>query len=262
MFNIAEGLAGMGREAQVPALLDAYEIPYTFADPLGASLTLHKGMAKSVLRDRGIRSTDYRIVAGEADLAGVDLRYPLFVKPVAEGTAKGIIETSRVETPDELARECRRVLADFDQPALVEPFLEGREFTVGITGTGPDAVAVGTMEVILLTAADRHAYTYENKEHWEERCRYALATPEWASEAEALSLAAWRALHGRDGGRVDLRADRTGRLFVMELNPLPGLHPSHSDLPILSNLVGVPYVELIGRIVESASRRVASAASR
>lgn len=259
VFNIAEGLRGYGRESQVPGLLEAYDIPYTFSDPLVCALTLHKSMAKSVMRDAGVATTDDVLVENEADIAGVKLPYPLFAKPVAEGTAKGIDAESRIDSPAGLDRVCRRLLARFDQPVLVEPYLSGREFTTAIIGTGPDATAVGTMEVELLDGAEPHSYTYVNKEKCEELCRYTLAPRDWSERCAELSLAAWRAVGCRDGGRVDLRADGNGELFVMEINPLPGLHPDHSDLPIIGKFVNLPYVELIRGIVDSARRRIAKA---
>lgn len=256
VFNIAEGLRGLAREAQIPALLQAYDIPCTFSDPLIAALTLHKALTKRVLRDAGVRTPEFAVVETEADIARVNLPFPLFVKPLAEGTAKGVDADSKVTSRAELDIVCRRLLVRFRQPALVEMYLPGREFTVGITGTGDKAVALGTLEIVLLPQAQPHSYTYINKEQCEELCQFPLAPPEWAVPAEELSLAAWRALECRDAGRVDLRADADGRLHVMELNPLPGLHPQHSDLPILCNLIGLPYAELIRRIMDSALERI------
>jgi D-alanine-D-alanine ligase len=257
VFNIAEGLGGVSREAQVPAILDTFGIAYTFADPLVSTLTLHKAMTKRVLRDLGVPTPEFHVVESEADVARVALPFPLFVKPLAEGTAKGIDERSMVTDREALLRTCRRVLSEFRQPALVERFLSGREFTVGIVGTGESAVAVGTMEVILLAdKAEAHSYTYINKEECEERCTFPMAPPDWAARAEEVSLRAWRGLGCRDAGRVDLRADDLGEIQVMELNPLPGLHPWHSDLPMICTRVGIPYVELIRRIVDSAATRV------
>ncbi|MCB9858451.1 MAG: D-alanine--D-alanine ligase [Phycisphaerales bacterium] len=258
VFNIAEGLYGLGREAQVPGILDAYQIPYTFSDPLTLSLTLHKGLTKRVLRDCGIPTTPFFEVSELSDVDRVDLPYPLFVKPVAEGTSKGIDSKSRVTSPAELRNTCERILREFKQAALVEPFLAGREFTVGILGTGRDASAIGTLEVELLDSAEQYSCTYVNKEQCEELCRYALAPRSISDEAERIALAAWRSLGCRDGGRVDVRADEDGNLFVLEVNPLPGLHPSHSDLPILCTKVGMSHGSLIERIVASAQRRVRS----
>jgi D-alanine-D-alanine ligase len=255
VFNTAEGVRGFGREAQVPALLEAFEIAYTFADPLAAALTLHKGMAKRVLRDAGVPTAPFHVVADEADLAEVDLPFPLFVKPVAEGTAKGIDAASRVDDGEALAARCRHVLARYAQPALVEPFLPGREFTVGILGGGREARAIGTLELRLRPGAEPQVYSYVNKERSEEFVDLPLADAAARAAVEPVAIAAWRALGGRDAGRIDLRLDAAGRPMVLELNPLPGLHPTHSDLPILWSALGRPYVELIGAIVESAAAR-------
>ena len=256
VFNVCEGLDGFGREAQVPALLDAYGIPCTFADPLGAALTLHKGLAKRVLRDCGVPTTPFSLVERPEDVDAVDLGFPLFVKPVAEGTAKGIDGRSRVDDRAELVARCAVVLETFHQAAIVEPYLPGREVTVGILGTGDQARAVGTLEVKLLADADPHSYTYRNKEECEVLCEFALADAALAVEVEPLALAAWRALLGRDGGRVDLRLDAEGRPQVLEVNPLPGMHPSHSDLPMLCTAVGMGYMQLVEAVVDSAARRI------
>lgn len=256
VFNIAEGLYGYGREAQVPALLDAYRIPYTFSDPLTLAMTLHKGMAKQVVRGFGIPTPAFVVVESERDLEGIDLPLPLFVKPVAEGTGKGVTAASMVSSRSALAAQCAMLWPTYRQPVIVETYLPGREFTVGIVGTGDRAQAVGIMEVILNEHAEAHAYSYQNKERCEEFVEYRPVEPTVANEGNAVALAAWRALEGRDAGRIDLRADAAGRIHFLEANPLPGLHPEHSDLPILCTMAGIPYRELLARIMDSALRRV------
>jgi len=256
VFNIAEGLRGFGREAQVPSLLDAYDIPYTFSDPMILALTLHKGMTKRVVRDLGLATPDFAVVEDESEIETVSLPYPLFAKPVAEGTGKGIDAASKVVDREELAQVCRRLLAQFEQPVLLETYLPGREFTVGITGTGREAVSLGVMEVLLLDQAERAGYSYANKKNYEDVVTYRLVEDEAARRAEEVALTAWRGLGGRDGGRIDLRADGGGTPHFLEVNPLPGLHPVHSDLPILARLGGMSYRELIGRIMASALKRL------
>jgi D-alanine-D-alanine ligase len=256
VFNIAEGLAGVSREAQVPAMLEAFQIPCTFSDPLVSALTLDKARTKRVLRDLGLPTAPFVVIESVSELAHCQTAFPAFVKPLAEGTAKGIDGRSRVDSAEQLKTVVARVLDQFRQPALVETYLPGREFTVGITGTGPSAEAVGTLEIVLLPVAEPHSYTYVNKERCEELCEFPLAPPDWAAQAEKLALAAWRGLGCRDAGRVDLRADARGRPQLLEINPLPGLHPSHSDLPMICTAVGMPYLELIRRIVASAEARV------
>ena len=259
VFNFAEGLRGIAREAQVPAILDVYGIPYTFSDPLTLSLTLHKGMTKRVLRDGGLPTPQFLEIRTLADLAGLDLAFPLFAKPLAEGTGKGIDDRSVVPDAAQLRARCADLLARFNQPVLVETYLPGREFTVGITGTGDEAVVLGTLEIILLDGAEGGAYTYTNKEFCEELVEYRPVDSSLdpaVRQAEETALAAWRLLECRDGGRIDLRSDAHGVPQLMELNPLAGLHPEHSDLPMIATAVGLPYHELIRRIVDSAALRV------
>jgi D-alanine-D-alanine ligase len=255
VFNIAEGLYGFGREAQVPALLDAYQIPYTFSDALGQALTLHKGMTKHVVRDLGIPTPDFAVVGCEEDIASVHLPYPLFAKPVAEGTGKGITALSKIDTPDDLKNVCLKLLQTFHQPVLVETYLPGREFTVGIVGTGKTARAIGAMEVLLNPEAEQFAYSYDNKEHYENLVRYTAVSDVEARHAMEISLAAWRGLDLKDGGRIDLRSDARGVPHFIEVNSLAGLNPVRSDLPILCRLVGMPYDRLITDILNSALER-------
>jgi D-alanine-D-alanine ligase len=259
VFNIAEGLNGIGREAQVPAILDLYGMAYTFSDPLVMALTLHKGMTKRVLRDARVPTSDFAVVSSPNDLNGLTFDPPYFIKPNAEGTGKGVTPQSIVGRRGDLDAACRALIKTFKQPVLVEQFLPGREFTVGLVGTGTEAAALGTMEVHLLQNAEPNVYSYTNKEKCEELVGYRLVSAHSdpvVREAEAIALAAWRVLGCRDGGRVDLRCDARGKPQFMEVNPLAGLHPQHSDLPILCNELGIPYARLIERIVSSARTRV------
>src|SRR5471032_2234777 len=136
VFNICEGLKGISREAQVPALLEAFDIPYVFSDPLTMALTLDKAMCKRVVRDCGVPTTDFAVIERIEDVAGVTLKFPLFLKPVAEGSGKGIGTNNKVTNLAELKASAADLLARFQQPVLVETFLPGREFTVAITGSG------------------------------------------------------------------------------------------------------------------------------
>lgn len=147
VFNICEGMHGIGREAQVPALLDAYQIPYVFSDALVCALTLHKGMTKDVVRAAQVATPDYAIVHKLADIKNVALDFPLFAKPIAEGTGKGISAKSKVNDMAELRNMCRKLLKEHGQPVLIERFLPGREFTVGILGSGNAATALATLEI-------------------------------------------------------------------------------------------------------------------
>lgn len=255
VFNIAEGLYGFGREAQIPALLDAYKIPYTFSGPLGHALTLHKGMTKHIVRDLGIPTPDFAVVHSEEDIPAINFPFPLFAKPVAEGTSLGINALSKIKNRKELVDVCSNLLRNFKQPVLIETYLPGREFTVGILGTGNDARALGVIEVILKPTAEKDAYSYDNKEHYEKLVQYVLVNDDDARQAMEISLMIWRGLDLKDAGRVDLRSDALGVPHFMEVNSLAGLNPIRSDLPILCNLLGITYHELISSIIYSALKR-------
>jgi D-alanine-D-alanine ligase len=256
VFNIAEGLNGFAREALVPAMLDAYRIPYTFSDPMVLALTLHKAMTKRVMRDLGIPTPDFAMVETENDIGQVRIPFPLFAKPVSEGTGKGISAASKIDNQSELFSVCRNLLREFRQPVLLEKFLPGREFTVGIFKTGKEAKAIGVMEIFLKGEKDSVAYSLNNKEHYEQLVEYRLANDPMAEKAGEIALAAWRGLGCRDAGRIDLRVDDHGIPNFIEVNPLAGIRPVHSDLCILCNFVGITYTEMIRTIVDSAMTRI------
>jgi D-alanine-D-alanine ligase len=256
VFNICEGMFGLGREAQVPALLDAFQIPYTFSGPLVLALSLDKALTKRVVRSLGVATPDFAVVAAPEDIAIVDLPFPLFAKPLAEGTGLGIDAKSKIDSRSQLSAVCRELLKKFKQPVLVETYLPGREFTVGIVGSGNAAEVIGVMEVFLRPEAEANAYSYVNKEKCEELVKYMLAPEDAAGPCRELALRAWRGLGCLDAGRIDVKMDRNGAVNFIEVNPLAGLHPEHSDLPIICSLAGVTYQTLMKRIMASASGRI------
>ncbi|HPD61359.1 MAG TPA: D-alanine--D-alanine ligase, partial [Thermodesulfobacteriota bacterium] len=194
VFNIAEGLKGFAREAQVPALLDAFNIPYTFSDPLVLSIALHKALTKRVMRDLGIPTPDFFVVENRSDIDGVNLPFPLFAKPIAEGTGKGVTPASKIQSPHELKNVCTNLLINYNQPVLLETFLPGREFTVGILGTGSSAEAIGTLEIILREQAEPTVYSYVNKERCEDLVEYRMVNESLSYQAQKIALKAWQGL--------------------------------------------------------------------
>ena len=179
------------------------------------------------------------------------------MKPLAEGTSKGVQETSRVADRKGLTEKALEVLRDYKQPALVETFLSGTEYTVGIVGAGASARVIGVSEVTFAASADPSVYSYRNK--MDDLEELILRTDPTAEAAGKTALAAWRALGCRDAGRIDVRCDVTGVPNFIECNPLAGLRPSWSELAILAEQAGMPYRELIGTILSEAAARVAGA---
>ena len=253
VFNIAEGLYGDGRESVVPAILDQYKIPYVFSGPVIMGLSLNKHLAKLVVAAAGVPVSPGMLISEPDEIASCKLNYPLFVKPVSEGTGKGITDKSLVNTPGELKKMVEWILSEFHQAALVEEYLPGREFTVGVTGSGDDSKAIGGMEVMTI---NNLPYSVEVKENYQNYCSYKPLDPDIADECRSVAVRAWKALNAVDAGRVDLKADRHGRICFIEANPLAGLNPVHSDLPILSRMYGIEYQELLEIIVNSAIKRI------
>ena len=256
VFNIAEGVSGRSREAQVPALLEAFGIAYTFSDPLTQALGLDKAMAKRIVRDAGLPTAPFSVFDDAADVRHTNLPFPLFLKPLAEGTGKGCENASKVVDAQTAARVAQDLITRFAQPVLAETYLSGREFTVGILGNGAQARVIAVMEVMLRDRSGEQIYSFLNKEQCDAHVLYALADDAEACEAGRVALGAYRALECRDAARIDLRSDATGQPQFLEVNTLAGLHPTHSDLPILSGKAGLSYDDLIAGIVSAALSRM------
>lgn len=254
VFSIAEGVSGRSREAQIPALCEMFDQAYAFSDPLTMATTLDKAVAKRIVRDHGIPTASF-VVIENGFAPAPEILYPAFVKPVAEGTGKGCTAQSLVRCEHELRREAARLIGQFDQPVIVESFLAGREFTVGVTGAGDSAVAIAVMEIAVNEDADGGVYSFEIKEDWEKYVTLDLSDDPEARMAEKRAIAAYRALGCRDAARVDLKSDNKGSPQFLEINPIAGLHPTHSDLPILTSKAGHDYNWLIDAIVSSACDR-------
>jgi len=255
VFNIAEGVRGVGRESQVPALLEAYGIPYTYSDSSTLTIALHKGLTKQIVKDYGIPTAEFKTIKIGESVDNINIPYPLFVKPAAEGTGKGVSSKSLVYNIHELENYVREIHEKFKQDALIENFLPGREFTVGISGTGDDATSLGVLEIIFNENAEHKYYSYENKQNYIDNVLYIMADDESSKKCNDIALAAWKSLGCLDGGRIDLKMDSNGIPNFIEVNPLAGLNPIDSDLPIICQKVGIPYKKLILDVITSAAKR-------
>lgn len=250
VFNICEGRRGLAREALVPALLEEWGIACALSDSATLAVAHRKDCAKRVVRDQGVPTAAFAVLARDDD--PMPLAFPVFAKPVAEGTGKGVSGASLCHDAAALRALTATLLARFAQPVLVEAYLPGREFTIGMVGAGEP---VATMEVMMTGAAESTAYGWLNKKDYEGRMRYRLAADAEALAARDVAVAAWRALGCRDGGRVDVRSDAQGRPHFIEANPLPGLHPVDSDLVILAGLAGWSYDRLLATMIGHACAR-------
>lgn len=259
VFNLAEGLNGRNREAQVPAILELLDIPYSGSDAATMSLALDKALAKRVVAQAGILTAPFLTMSTGEEALPPGFRFPAIVKPVAEGSSKGVLKTSVVEDERELRALVRTVVGKYRQAALVETYLPGREFTVALLGESSPRV-LPPMEIVFInTATKRPVYAFDHKLDWSTDLRYdrpANVDAALGAELERAARGAFEALGCRDVARVDLRLDEEGRVNFIEVNPLPGLSPGWSDLCLIAESAGIGYDALIGEILAPALRRM------
>ncbi len=257
VFNIAEGVRGRGREAQVPALCELLGIPYSGSDATTLSICLDKGLTKQILRAARIDTAEWQLIATGREKFK-PFRYPVIVKPNAEGTSKGITSAS-VVTDEPAARAAARALIErYGQPALVEEYITGREFTVGLLGERRPKV-LPPMEVCFVTPGVHPVYGFEEKQSDTPRVRFecpANTTPAEQRRIEKVVRDTFAALDCRDVARIDLRMAADGKVYVIEVNPLPGLTPDFSDLCMIAKVSGMDYRMLIGEILAGCIRRL------
>lgn len=270
LFNMAEGALGPNREAHVPAIAEFLGVPYLGSDPLTLGLSLHKVRAKEVFRQRGIPTASFTWIESMDDLRVLanGQRYPVFLKPVWEGSSKGIAEANYVANAEAAQAQARYLLDTYRQPVLVEAFLPGEEFTVAILGNGREARALPIIRYRFegLPAGALPIMGYEAKWKWDvpDSPLEILECPAridhgLAARIRETSIAAYHALGCRDWGRVDVRLDTDGTVNVIEINPLPGIIPdpvANSCFPCAARAEGMSYDELIQSVTRIAWRRI------
>jgi len=267
VFNIAEGRFGPLREAEIPALLDSLDIPYTGSGPETLSVALDKAWTKRILRRFGIPTPDF-LVCEEPDIYLNGLSFPLIVKPLWEGSSKGILDKAVAETPQELRKQVKFVLERYQQPALIEEFLPGREFTLALLGNGSSLEVLPIVEINLntLPRGAHPIYSYEAKWVWDTpksplRIFECPAKIPYTFERKLSHLAkrTFQVLKCRDWCRIDMRLDAVGEPYVLEVNPLPGILPNpkqNSCFPKAARAQGMTYEELILEVLSIACKRI------
>ncbi|WP_224241311.1 D-alanine--D-alanine ligase family protein [Hyalangium gracile] len=259
VFNIAEGFKGRNRESQVPAMLELLDIPYTGSDPATLSLALDKALAKKIVRQAGIHTPNFQLMlTGKERLNKEFTAFPLMVKPVAEGSSKGVVSKSVCNSEAELREVVKEIVGKYQQPALIEEYIGGREFTVGLLGERRPRV-LPPMEIVFLDKEEKTpVYSFQHKLDWTDRIRYdapAKIEPALLEKLRAAARGSFMALGCRDVARIDFRMDDKGRIYFIECNPLPGLTPGWSDLVLIAQGAGMDYRTLIGEIMAPAIRR-------
>jgi D-alanine-D-alanine ligase len=269
VFNIAEGFYGVNREAHVPAICEFFGIPYSGSDPFTLSLCLDKARTKETLSFHGIPTPSFAVVGtpGEIESRTADLALPLFVKPLHEGSSKGITDGNLCWDRSQLLRQTKFLLENYKQPVLVEEYLPGKEFTCAVLGNGREATVLPIvgMNFDSLPKGALPIYSFDAKFVWDRpenpldifQCP-ARITRELQASIERVTLDAFRVLGCRDWARIDVRLDATGVPNVLEVNPLPGILPDPADnscLPKAARAAGIGYEELIQSCLRYAAAR-------
>lgn len=260
-FNIAEGRGGRGREAQIPALLNFYGIPFTGSDETTLCIALDKGLTKKLLMSDGIRTPNYVVVTKDTIEDAKSLHCPVIVKPNAEGSSKGISDVSIATTQSDLIKMLQHNLTIYGGSMIAEEYIEGREFTVGVIGNGEDIHVFPPMEIQYRKATQDqyHVYSYQVKQNYKEYINYTCPANLSANEEAEMKQTTekiFRLLSCRDFARADFRMTPEGEVHFIEINPLPGLAPNYSDYPMLAEFSGTAYVDLVNGILDAAVKRL------
>ena len=267
VFNIAEGFFGESREAQIPAMLDMLQIPYTGSDPLTLATCLDKARTKEILSYYDIPTAPFFIAYGIDQIKNLNLTFPMFVKPVWEGSSKGIFTSSFVNNKKELYEQVDRIIAEYSQPALIEEFLSGREFTVAILGNGDEAQVLPIVEIDYKDFPEGFIPIYSYEAKWILDTKEnpldvfscpAKLNPELETKIRQVALNAYNILRCRDWSRIDVRMNADNVPNIIEINPLPGILPDpkeNSCFPKAARTAGISYDEMLNKVLLAAAKR-------
>ncbi|MFA6598689.1 MAG: ATP-grasp domain-containing protein [Ignavibacteriaceae bacterium] len=267
VFNVAEGFFGVSREAQIPAMLDMLNIPYTGSDPSTLAICLDKARTKEILSYYRIPTPKFLVIDKVDDLKKFDLQFPVIVKPNAEGSSKGIFTSSFVKNYVDLEKEVERVLNEYNQSALLEEFLPGREFTVAMLGNGNETEVLPIVEINYSEFPEDFIPIYSYEAKWildtKENPLDVFSCPaklslELERKIQNVCLEAYRVLRCKDWSRIDVRLDANGDPNIIEINPLPGILPDPKDnscYPKAARTAGMDYTTLLNKVLYTAAKR-------
>ncbi len=267
VFNIAEGLNGVNRESQVPAMLDMLRIPYTGSDALTLGICLDKARTKEILSYHNIPNAKFMMADKPEVIPTNNFSYPVIVKPVSEGSSKGIFSSSLVKSHNKLNDEAIKIINKYNQPALIEEFLPGREFTVAIIGNEENAKVLPIIEINYEKFPEGVVPLYSYEAKWildtKESDFNVFECPakidsKLADEITSTALKAYNVLNCKDWSRVDLRLDKNNVPNIIEINPLPGIMPDqneNSSFPKAARAAGMDYNRMIQSVLFAAAER-------
>ncbi len=257
VYNFAEGTSTRAREAQVPAILSFYNIPYTGSDATTLAVCLDKALTKQVLLSKDVKTPKFQVIRSLDDKLRRNMRFPLILKLNAEGSSKGISETGLVHDMNEYKREIKRLFSIYNEPVLVEEFIKGREFTIGVLQEGNRYRVLPIMEIHFKHGTEFYSYKVKkNSDKYVDYTCPAKIDPTLERKLTKMAIKVCETLEIRDLARIDLRvSEDDGNPYFLEINPLPGLAKGFSDLPRIAEIAGLTYEELILHVLENAMRR-------
>jgi len=267
VFNFAEGLIGVNRESHLPAMLEMLQIPFLGSDALTLGICLDKSRAKEILTYHKIPNAKFQVANQTEDIINANFDFPLIVKPISEGSSKGIFSSSFVKNTKELEDEVSRILISYNQPALIEEFLPGREFTVAVLGNGDEAEILPIIEIRYEAFPEDVVPLYSYEAKWildtkENKFDVFECPARLNSDLEEkikyTVLRTYNVLRCKDWSRIDVRLDKNGVPNIIEINPLPGIMPDpneNSSLPKAARVAGMTFNQLIQRALYSAAKR-------
>ena len=267
VFNFAEGLNGFNRESHIPAMLEMLQIPYSGSDALTLGICLDKSRAKEILTCHKIPNAKFVVANQMEDIAKTKFDFPLIVKPISEGSSKGIFSSSFVKNAKELEDEVSRILLSYNQPALIEEFLPGREFTVAVLGNGEDIQILPIIEIRYEDFPQDVVPLYSYEAKWildtKENEFDVFECPakldkQLEERIKETVLRTYNVLKCKDWSRIDVRLDKNGVPNIIEINPLPGIMPDpneNSSFPKAARAAGMNYNQMIQRVLYSAAKR-------
>ena len=267
VFNFAEGLIGVNRESYMPAILEMLQIPYLGSDALTLGICLDKSRAKEILTYHKIPNAKFLVADKVEDIGKTDFEFPLIVKPISEGSSKGIFSSSFVKNKKELEDEIHRIVSSYNQPALIEEFLPGREFTIAVLGNGDETEILPIIEILYEEFPKDIVPLYSYEAKWildtKENEFNVFDCPakldkKLEDKIKKTVLQTYNVLRCKDWSRIDVRLDKNGVPNIIEINPLPGIMPDpneNSSFPKAARAAGMNYNQLIQSALYHAAKR-------
>lgn len=261
VFNVAEGKGGRGREAQIPSILNLYSVPFTGSDETTLCIALDKGIAKRIVGSHKIKTPVFFVWKGALADIPRNLHYPVIIKPNAEGSSKGVLGNMLARNRKELKTLLLEKWGRYHQPLLVEEYIQGREFTVGIIGNREEKHVFMPMEILIASEGNPDGskiYSFHVKTNYEKYVKYqcpACLDPKTEKRMMQIAGDIYEVLECRDCARIDFMLSEENQIYFIEINPLPGLAPGYSDYPMLAEYNGLEYDELIRSVLNSGLKR-------